>query len=75
MSAGPGPTFVVGMPPQPVQPSASTSSSRGKGKAYATGFTANAEDVKYAAKYRDLKKKVKEIEAVHSFHCIQRSGT
>ena len=28
------------------------------------GITAGAEDVKYQAKYRDLKKKVKEIESV-----------
>lgn len=73
MNAAAGPTFVVGMPnaPQQVQPSASTSSSRGKNKAYAVGITASAEDVKYAAKYRDLKKKVKEIEAVRALHYDQ----
>lgn len=38
------------------------------------GVAAGAEDQKYHAKYRDLKKKVKELEAVrapHFFHCIQ----
>ena len=42
----------------------SSSSGRGKGRAYQSGIAAGAEDVKYAAKYRDLKQKVREIEAV-----------
>lgn len=37
---------------------------RQKSKAYSSGIAAGAEDVKYAAKYRDLKRKVKEIEGV-----------
>ncbi len=37
---------------------------RQKSRAYASGIAAGAEDVKYAAKYRELKKKVKEIEFV-----------
>ncbi|KAF8897811.1 hypothetical protein BD779DRAFT_1492572 [Infundibulicybe gibba] len=36
--------------------------SRQKSKSYAIGIAAGAEDVKYQAKYKDLKKKVKEIE-------------
>jgi hypothetical protein len=37
---------------------------RQKSKAYATGIAAGAEDVKYQAKYKELKRKVKEIETV-----------
>jgi hypothetical protein len=37
---------------------------RTKSKAYSSGIAAGAEDVKYAAKFKDLKRKVKEIEAV-----------
>jgi uncharacterized protein YlxW (UPF0749 family) len=37
--------------------------SRQKSKAYATGIAAGAEDVKYQAKYKELRRKVKEIEA------------
>lgn len=39
---------------------------RTKSKAYSSGIAAGAEDVKYAAKYKDLKRKVKEIESVRS---------
>ncbi|KAI0068575.1 hypothetical protein BV25DRAFT_1783467, partial [Artomyces pyxidatus] len=36
---------------------------RQKSKAYTPGIAAGAEDAKYKAKYRELKKRVKEIEA------------
>ena len=39
---------------------------RQKSKAYATGIAAGAEDVKYQAKYKELKRKVKEIETVRT---------
>lgn len=35
-----------------------------KGKLYKVGIAAGAEDVKYHAKYKELKRKVKEIEGV-----------
>ncbi|KDQ64414.1 hypothetical protein JAAARDRAFT_187742 [Jaapia argillacea MUCL 33604] len=38
-------------------------SSRQKSRAYTTGVAAGAEDVKYQSKYKELKRKVKEIEA------------
>ncbi|EJD01591.1 uncharacterized protein FOMMEDRAFT_90276, partial [Fomitiporia mediterranea MF3/22] len=41
----------------------SSSSGRTKSRAYQSGIAAGAEDVKYAAKYRDLKAKVKDIES------------
>ncbi|KAL5507828.1 hypothetical protein ACEPAH_5446 [Sanghuangporus vaninii] len=47
----------------PVPVATSSSSGRTRSKAYQSGPAAGAEDVKYAAKYRDLKHKVKEIEA------------
>ena len=34
------------------------------------GITAGAEDVKYQAKYRELKKKVKEIESVSHYQSV-----
>jgi hypothetical protein len=34
------------------------------------GVAAGAEDQKYHAKYRDLKKKVKELEAVRTCLCL-----
>ena len=40
------------------------SSSKQKTKSHVAGITAGAEDVKYQAKYKELKKKVKEIELV-----------
>lgn len=46
----------------PAMPAA-TSSSRTKSKAYHGSIAAGAEDLKYAAKYKDLKRKVREIEA------------
>ncbi|KAG9317356.1 hypothetical protein JVU11DRAFT_1555 [Chiua virens] len=45
-----------------VQPASVTPSSRQKNKAYATGIAAGVEDEKYQAKYKELKRKVKEIE-------------
>ena len=40
------------------------------------GITAGAEDVKYQAKYRDLKKKVKEIESVsHSEYAFLNASS
>ncbi|EGO02025.1 hypothetical protein SERLA73DRAFT_104276, partial [Serpula lacrymans var. lacrymans S7.3] len=41
---------------------ASTPATRQKSKSYATGIAAGAEDEKYQAKYKELKRKVKEIE-------------
>lgn len=37
---------------------------RQKSKPFAPGIAAGAEDVKYQAKYKELKRKVKEIESV-----------
>jgi hypothetical protein len=37
---------------------------RQKSKTFTPGIAAGAEDVKYQAKYKELKRKVKEIEAV-----------
>jgi hypothetical protein len=45
-------------------PSTQSASSRQKQKPHIIGIAAGAEDVKYQAKYKDLKRKVKEIEAV-----------
>ena len=45
-------------------PSASAQYERKQKQRSIMGITAGAEDVKYQAKYRDLKKKVKEIESV-----------
>lgn len=42
-------------------------STRTRSKAYQSGIAAGAEDAKYATKYRDLKVKVREIEAVSFF--------
>ena len=53
----------------PAFTSASLPSSRSKPKSFAPGIAAGAEDVKYQAKYKELKRKVKEIEAV-SFNII-----
>lgn len=43
-----------GIPPQ----------TRQKSKTFAPGITAGAEDVKYQTKYKELKRKVREIEGV-----------
>lgn len=45
-------------------PSTQSLPSRQKQKPYIIGIAAGAEDAKYQAKYKDLKRKVKEIEAV-----------
>jgi len=45
-------------------PGQSISASRQKPKPYATGIAAGVEDEKYQAKYKELKRKVKEIEMV-----------
>lgn len=50
----------------PVQVATSSSSGRAKSKVYQSGPVAGAEDVKYAAKYRDLRQKVKDIEGVRN---------
>lgn len=49
------------------QPPQSSISSRQKQKPYTIGIAAGAEDAKYQAKYKDLKRKVKEIETVGPF--------
>lgn len=46
----------------PVPPA--QSSARTKQKPFTIGITAGAEDVKYQAKYKDMKRKVKDIETV-----------
>ena len=52
-------------PPYPIHnPSISTQFDRKQKQRAMMGITAGAEDVKYQAKYRELKKKVKEIELV-----------
>jgi hypothetical protein len=53
----PGPSHY----PQSAQP---VVNSRQKSKNYTQGIAAGAEDAKYKAKYRELKKKVREIEMV-----------
>lgn len=69
-------------PPQPVGPplttvpiATSSSIMRSKGRAgYQSGIAAGAEDVKYAAKYKELKAKVREIEAVRHLLSNQRNN-
>lgn len=53
--------------PQFQQP-ATPQTVRQKSKAYASGIVAGVEDVKYQAKYKELKRKVKEIELVSPQH-------
>jgi hypothetical protein len=48
-------------------PSTHSLPSKQKQKPYIVGIAAGAEDAKYQAKYKDLKRKVKEIEAVGFF--------
>ncbi|KZT24594.1 hypothetical protein NEOLEDRAFT_1067384 [Neolentinus lepideus HHB14362 ss-1] len=57
----PGPSQPYG---QVLQPPAPTHASRQKSRAYATAVAAGAEDIKYQLKYKELKRKVKEIEVV-----------
>jgi hypothetical protein len=59
-SPGPSQPLAAGqvfqaVPPPPI---------RQKSKTFTPGIAAGAEDVKYQAKYKELKRKVKEIEAV-----------
>jgi hypothetical protein len=54
----PGPSTI---PPPPA-------AARQKQKPHVIGIAAGAEDAKYQAKYKDLKRKVKEIEAVSFQH-------
>jgi hypothetical protein len=48
---------------------------RTKSKAYATGIAAGAEDAKYQTKYKELKRKVKEIESVRLCLGLERPFT
>jgi hypothetical protein len=50
--------------PSHFPPSAQHANNRQKSKNYTQGIAAGAEDAKYKTKYRELKKKVKEIETV-----------
>jgi hypothetical protein len=50
--------------PSHFPPSAQHANNRQKSKSYTQGIAAGAEDAKYKTKYRELKKKVKEIEMV-----------
>ncbi|KAF9226698.1 hypothetical protein BS17DRAFT_794167 [Gyrodon lividus] len=59
-SPGLGPSALPN--PQMFQPASVTPSARQKNKTYATGIAAGVEDEKYQAKYKELKRKVKEIE-------------
>ena len=57
--------------PHPQMPAQSVSASaapRQKSKAYATGIAAGVEDEKYQAKYKELKRKVREIETVGNYN-------
>ncbi|KAH7887529.1 hypothetical protein F5I97DRAFT_1861075 [Phlebopus sp. FC_14] len=57
----PGPAAVQN-PQMFLQPASTTASTRQKNKSFATGIAAGVEDEKYQAKYKELKRKVKEIE-------------
>ncbi|KAF8505891.1 hypothetical protein F5888DRAFT_1652630 [Russula emetica] len=48
--------------PSHFPPSAQHANNRQKSKNYTQGIAAGAEDAKYKTKYRELKKKVKDIE-------------
>lgn len=48
----------------PPPPPSNNTNNRQKSKTFTPGIAAGAEDVKYQAKYKELKRKVKEIEAV-----------
>lgn len=52
----------------------SASSARRSRPTHPIGIAAGAEDVKYHAKYKDLKRKVKEIEAVSPARCLIRAA-
>jgi hypothetical protein len=50
----------------PAQSVSAAAAPRQKSKAYATGIAAGVEDEKYQTKYKELKRKVKEIETVRT---------
>jgi len=53
-------------------PSVSTTpSARQKNKAYTSGIAAGVEDEKYHTKYKELKRKVKEIELVSKIYLVR----
>jgi len=52
----------------PAQSVSATAAPRQKSKAYATGIAAGVEDEKYQTKYKELKRKVKEIETVRKYY-------
>lgn len=56
--------------PSHFPPSAQHANNRQKSKNYTQGIAAGAEDAKYKTKYRELKKKVKEIEMVSQHDAI-----
>jgi hypothetical protein len=56
--------------PSHFPPSAQHANNRQKSKNYTQGIAAGAEDAKYKTKYRELKKKVKEIETVSQPNAI-----
>ena len=60
----PGPAYPPPYPPNTGNPTISAQLERKQKQRSIMGITAGAEDVKYQAKYRELKKKVKEIESV-----------
>ncbi|KAE9409931.1 hypothetical protein BT96DRAFT_773405, partial [Gymnopus androsaceus JB14] len=49
--------------PGPSHSQSASTRTKSKPPAYPMGITAGAEDVKYQAKYKELKRKVKDIEA------------
>jgi hypothetical protein len=56
--------------PSHFPPSAQHANNRQKSKNYTQGIAAGAEDAKYKTKYRELKKKVKDIETVSQLDVI-----
>jgi hypothetical protein len=55
-------------PQMPAQSISATSANRQKSKTYATGIAAGVEDEKYQTKYKELKRKVREIETVCNYN-------
>ena len=55
---------------QPAQPPPSISARQKPPKPYPIGIAAGAEDVKYQTKYKELKRKVKDIESVRLHVCV-----
>lgn len=53
------------------QSASTTPSARQKSKAYTSGIAAGVEDEKYHAKYKELKRKVKEIELVSEIYPVR----